>query len=108
MAELQFCFRYWEMTQCGAPWFFCGELDRDIAIVPPLTGGEFCGIAARTGSRLAQGLATMGNFPGTLAIENDAGYICDGLPYERRLNKVSINRRRQRVNLFSIKLCPIH
>jgi len=28
-----------------------------------------------------------GNFPGLLAIENNEGYICGGLPYGRRLNK---------------------
>jgi len=36
-------------------------------------------------------LVTSGNFPGVLAIENNEGYICRGLPYcmalEQELNK---------------------
>jgi hypothetical protein len=74
---------------------------RHAGILPSVTTTVLCGTAAHGNARLAQVPETAGNFAGVLAIENDEGYICGGLPYERSLNKLSINRRRYRVNLFS-------
>jgi hypothetical protein len=89
------------MTQYSAPSFICGVMDRDMGILPSVANAGLCGDAAHGDARLAQVWSMAGNFPGVLAIENNEGYICGGLPYERSLNKTSTNRRRQRVNLFS-------
>jgi hypothetical protein len=65
-----------------------------MAILPLVTVAVFCGTAASASAKLVQVLTLAGNFPAKLAIENNEGYICGGLPYERRLNKISIDRRR--------------
>ncbi len=65
-----------------------------MGIVPSAASGGFCGNATRKDAHLALVLGMDGNFPGVLAIENDEGYICDGLPYERSLSKNSLIRQR--------------
>jgi hypothetical protein len=47
----------------------------------------FCGGAAVLFAGLVLFCRTSRIFLDVLAIENDAGYICRGLPYERRLEE---------------------
>jgi hypothetical protein len=67
---------------------------REAGILPSAATGVLCGGAAREDVQLAQVSGAIGNFPGMLAIENNEGYICGGLPYERSLVSKSMNRQR--------------
>ena len=49
-------------------------------IVPLAASGGFCGNATHDDVYLTLVLAMDGNFAGVLAIKNNEGYICDGLP----------------------------